>query len=265
LRPSPRLRPCPSLTFLLAAALGACATGKEDRGVGGGDGTPDAGSGAPDGARPDASSLPAAPDGGLVPVADAAPPDAAPPDAAPGEPDAAPCTITTINLLGNPSLDSGPGGGWLETSSAGYNLIVSQAELDELFGPGALVAHSPSYIAWLGGDYNLTDSLAQDVVIPADASNVAVRGQRWIASEESPSAPYDTLRVDIATTAGVQLELLEQWSNQDDTATWSAFNLPVSGNYQGQTVRLRFSGATDSTLNTNFFFDTLLLEVTTCQ
>ena len=221
---------------------------------------PTAGGDAATGGRPDGSPVEPRPPmtdaGVIVPDPDAAVPVDEEPDAAPEEP---PCTVTTVNLLANPTFDSGPGAGWQESSSLNYGIVLQQ---DDTPVPAA---HSPSFLAWLGGDVNLTDSVTQTVTIPADASAMQVRGQRWIASAETVAGAFDVLRLDIATTGGTQLELVKEWSNLDSTSTWSAFNLPVTGNYQGQTVQLRFRGSTDSSENTNFFLDSLLFEVTTCQ
>lgn len=196
-------------------------------------------------------------DAGVIqPDPDAAGEPVEEPDAAPEEP---PCTVTTINLLGNPTFDSGPGGGWQESSSGNYSLVVDQSE------PG-ISAHSPSFLAWLGGYDSAVDSLVQQVTLPADATNVRVRGQRWIDTFEAAGAlPWDVARLDIVSTSGVSLEGLAEWTNQNSTVSWTAFNVPVTGNYQGQTVRLRFRSNIDGSEPTSFLIDSLLLEVTTCQ
>ena len=66
----------------------------------------------PDG---DGSGATGKPDSGIE-LFDASPPHNDPSDAAPEPPS---CTTQTLNLLGNPNLDSGQGGGWLEASSGG--------------------------------------------------------------------------------------------------------------------------------------------------
>ena len=240
-------------------ALGACAQGTEDNNNGlGGDGLADASGGG------------GTPDGGGNPFptrADATPgqPDAEPmPDAEPviDEPDAEPidnCTFTDINLLGNANLDAGQGGGWLETSSGGYDVVVLDDE------PG-VTAHSGGYVAWMSGYDQAVDSLAQDIAVPADATSVSVRGVRWIATEEDAAAvAFDNAVLDIATTSGTQLEGVHEWSNQDDTSGWSAFNYQITGDYQGDTIRVRLRTDTDDSFPTHFLFDTLDFRVTTCM
>lgn len=249
-----------SLSSVLALALAACATGTEDRqgfGGDGGGGLADAGQG---GGVADA--------GNPFPTrADATPgqPDAEPsPDAEPviDEPDAEPidnCTVTNINLLGNANLDSGQGGGWVESSAGGYDIVVLDDE------PG-VTAHSGGYVAWMSGYDDAVDSLAQTINVPADATSVSVRGVRWIATEEDASAvAFDVATLDIVTTGGTQLELVHEWSNQDDTSNWAAFNYQVSGDYQGDAIRVRVRTDTDDSFPTHFLFDTLDFRVTTCM
>lgn len=244
----------------LVVLVAACANGSSDRQGLGSDG----------GGNPDATSLPDAMSIGdradasiILPVYDAAPApiDAAPPppDAAPGAPDATPCTDTVVNVLNNGNFDGGSGGGWMETSSGGFNLVVNQSE------PG-VTANTQPFLAWLSGYDDATDSLYQDVLIPDDATMVSVRGYRWTVTSEDPGAlGFDVSQIDIADGSGNSLEGLAEWTNQDATSTWTAFNLPVTGSYQGQIVRLRLRSDTDLSLSTHFLYDSLQLRLTTCQ
>ena len=140
-----------------------------------------------------------------------------------------------------------------------HALIINQSETD-----GEVNAQSPSFMAWLGGYDNAVDSLTQEVTVPADATNVRVRGHRRFITDEGGGV-YDRTWVDITDSAGTQLELLEEWSNQDDNSGWAAFNFAVGGNYQGDVIRLRLRSDADGSLSTHFFYDSLLLEVDTCQ
>lgn len=191
----------------------------------------------------------------------ALPPDAAPvADASPGTPDAAPlpdagCTDQVIQLLGNPGFDSGPGGGWVEQSS--YPLINADADIP-------VTPESGGYAVWMGGALSSTDVLYQDVAVPAGATSMQLAGSRWIATEEIGGV-YDTVTVQLASTANVAHETLATWSNSDDTTAWTGFTLPASGSYGGQTIRVFLRSVTDSINNTNFFFDTFALRVTVCQ
>lgn len=221
--------------------------------------------GRPDGSvtlTPDASPFPSPPD--AIPTFDAEPlppqPDAAPgaPDAAPGAPDATPCTDTVVQLLGNGNFDAGPGGGWVEQSM--YPLINEAAGL-----PAAISPQTGTHAVWMGGDYLTTDKLYQDVAVPAGATSMELVGYRWIATEETGTGAYDTVTLQLRSTADAALETLATWSNANAAEAWTAFTLPATGSYGGQTVRVYLESNTDSTLNTNFFFDTFALRVTVCQ
>jgi len=186
------------------------------------------------------------------------PPDAMPveelPDAGPVEP---PCTVQTINLLHNASFDNGVGG-WTQSSSGGYQLIMNQSET-------GITAHSGVQLGWLGGYDDAVDSLSQNLAIPADATNVTVTGQRYFTTDESGGS-YDKTWLDITDAGGgTQLEQLAQWSNGDATGAWVAFSFAPSGNYQGQTINVRLRSDSDYSNPSWFFYDTLRLQLTTCQ
>ena len=206
----------------------------------------------PDG---DGSGATEKPDSGIE-LADASPPHNDPADAAPEPPS---CTTQTLNLLGNANLDSGQGGGWLEASSGDYPLIVNQTATE-----GEVAAHTPVFMAWLGGYADAVDSMSQEIVLPADATAVHVTGMRYFMTDEGGGV-YDRSWVDLTNTSGTVLETLKQWSNQDASGAWAAFDFPVTGNFQGQTVRLRLRSDADDSLRTHFFYDSLTFQVTSCQ
>lgn len=195
-------------------------------------------------------------DSGFEAPIDANAPHGEAPDAAPEEPG---CTTQTINLLGNPDLDAGQGGGWLESSSGGYALIINQNATQ-----GEVAAHTPVFMAWLGGYADAVDSMSQEIALPADATAVHVTGQRRFLTDEGGGV-FDRSWVDVTSTSGTVLETLKQWSNQDANGSWAAFDFPLTGSYQGQTIRLRLRSDADDSLRTHFFYDSLAFQVTTCQ
>lgn len=195
---------------------------------------------------------PAPPDAG-APTPDAMPPHEDAPDAAPGPP---PCTVQTVNLLNNPNFDNGLGA-WAQSSSGGYQLIMNQSET-------GITAHSGVMVAWLSGYDDAVDSIAQNVPLPADASNVRVKGQRHFTTDES-GGTYDRTWLEISDPAGNLLEPLAEWSNQDVSGAWVAFDYALAGSYQGQTIKVTLRSDTDYSNPSWFFYDTMRLEVTTCQ
>ena len=277
----------------LASAAGGCATGENDAGGDPAAGLPDAAPAVDAMALPDAAPAPdgpALPPDAAPPPPDAAlpPPDAAPPppDAAPSPPDAAPppdaCVPTALELLSNPSFDDGPGGGWVETSSAGVNLVLDQSQTP-------VDAHTPNHLVWLGGYLEDSESgisgidlLRQDIALPPDATGFSITGFRIIGTEEpnDDGNHYDTLTVSIRDPAtDAVLETLNDpsvstctsfyggpctWSNLHESGTYQGFTLTPAGDYAGQTIRVELRSDVDIVFNTNFFVDTLQAQVTAC-
>ncbi len=195
------------------------------------------------------------PDAGVVAPADAMPAHNDPPDAAPPE-EPPPCTVQTVNVLNNANFDNGLGA-WAQTSSGGYQLIMNQSET-------GITAHTGVMVAWLSGYDDAVDSISQNVPLPADASSVSVKGQRHFQTDESGGV-YDRTWLEVTDQAGNVLEQLAVWSNQDTSGDWVAFQYALAGAYQGQTIKVRLRSETDFSNPSWFFYDTLRLELTTCQ
>jgi hypothetical protein len=228
----------------------------------------DADLGAPDAApRPDAAPLP--PDA-MPPPPDAMPlpPDAMPPpppDAAPGTPDAAPlpdappaCTPMNVNLLANAAFESGPGVGWIETSTGGYEIILQPTDLP-------FAAHTAPYAAWLGGYTNGTDTLLQSVTVPAGATQLRLTGYRVIGTTEvAGGGAWDYVYLRLRNSSGVVLETLGTYSNVDTIAAWTSFSFTASSPHAGESIQLYIEATNDIIDHSNFFFDTLSLEASVC-
>jgi kumamolisin len=263
---------------LALSALAACATTNPLEGDAGGPppddvdaskSSVDADPGAPDAApRPDAGD----PDASIPqPTPDAAPIDAAlppPPIDAAVAPDAPPCTPTTINLLTNAGFDTGPGAMWTEVQGTGGELILTGTALQNQ------PPHSPAYAVWFGGYDGAEEQLLQTITVPAGATNLHFKGQRWIKTAELGTTAFDKLSFEIlpvsSTTPLESIGGSPTYTNATTTTTWTAFDLPLTGNYAGQTVRLRLHATTDDltppqSYPTSFLIDTLVLEATVCQ
>jgi len=211
-----------------------------------------------------ADASPGSPDAPIFSTPDArvGTPDAAigPPDAMVQTPDASGCTTQTIQLLSNENFDLGSGGGWVE-NGAGYPIVLSPS--DPTY-PLPITPQSGNYAAWMGGVDSATRAIYQDVVVPADATNLTLSGYIYIATGET-SGVWDTWAATIRNTSGGVLETLASLSNADANDTWTAFSYPAATNLAGQTIRIYFENTNDAINNTNFFVDTLLLNVTSCQ
>jgi len=143
------------------------------------------------------------------------------------------------NIVVNPGFESGPGVGWSESSSGGYEVI-------DTYQP-----HTGSYSADECNYNNCTDYVQQQLTVP---SNASLRYWWYMTSQEPTTTAYDYLKVQVYSTGGSLLGTLRTWSNTSTRSTWSQDTLSLSA-YAGQTVVLRFTTTTDYTMPTNFFVD----------
>jgi len=244
----------------------------------GGEGDDDAGTGADGGdvdgvtAPLDASGLPidagtlridasVSPiDASVSPIdASVSPIDAAVPDAfVAASPDAAPCTLTWVSLLGNGNFDLGRTV-WVETASNGAAIILSPA-------PTVLTPHSGAWVARHLGANNETETMAQSVTIPAGATGLRLRGYRCFVTQETGGVAYDFLTVRLRE-GGAAREVLKAWSNLDATAAcnWSFFELVATNAYPGRTLELQMAATSDAASLSSLYLDTLALEAQVCQ
>lgn len=146
-------------------------------------------------------------------------------------------------------------GGWVEYSSLRASLISS-------FPPPSGAYHSGQFGAYLADYNNAHDHIAQEVTLPANATEVTLRYWWQVETAESTLRPYDFLTVTVDAVSGTPLATLEVLSNQDVGPAWqqSVHDLLA---YRGQTVSLRFEARTDANRTTAFFLDDVQLRVCT--
>jgi serine protease len=145
----------------------------------------------------------------------------------------------TPNPVVNPGFESGPTG-WTEFSSHGWDVIVNSG-----FPPG-VSPHSGSWAAWLGGDYDDTSYIQQQMTIPPDTAYL--RYWHWIASEDSCGWDYGRVVVN-----GTNVHSYDLCTSQN-TNGWVQKVVNLSA-YAGQNVTLRLEVETDGSLNSNLFVD----------
>ena len=169
------------------------------------------------------------------------------------------CTVMTRNLLTNPSFDATPiGTGWV------------QAPIDPLYpiitADGTLVQSAPNK-AWMAGLARAaaTDTLHQDVTVPAGATALVLTGYYEIRTAELGAVPYDNAKIQLAQTGGALIEQAWSKSNANPTTAFTALQFTFATPHAGETLRLRLSTVSDSTYTTSFYFDSLALTATYCQ
>ena len=143
------------------------------------------------------------------------------------------------NIVKNPGFERGPGVHWNESSSGGY-VIVDKSR-----------PHTGVYSANFC-DYNkCSESIEQTITAP---DNATLTYWWYQTSSEGRTTAYDYLRVQVFNSSGDLLATLRTWSNNHRRNTWKQDSLSMAS-FAGQTVRLRFTVTTDSTLKTAFFVD----------
>lgn len=168
------------------------------------------------------------------------------------------CNSTPSDLLTNGYFDANPAGtGWTQMPIMANDNIVTT-------DPGVANPQSPTMYAFLAGyPQAASDSLYQDVAVPANATSLQITGFYAVKTNELGGV-YDTSKVEIVTTTGTVLETILSTSNKN--ATWAPLDKTITNlaAMKGQTVRLRFTSTSDSTYATGFGYDTIKLLVT-CQ
>ncbi|HEX8267633.1 MAG TPA: hypothetical protein VF596_19685 [Pyrinomonadaceae bacterium] len=117
--------------------------------------------------------------------------------------------------------------------------------------------------AWLNGYGSVrTDTLFQQVNIPAAATNAALSFWLRISTDETTAAvSYDTLKLQVRNSSGATLETLATYSNLEAAANYTQKTFDLTA-YKGQTIQIYLIGAEDSTLKTSFLLDDFALNAT---
>jgi hypothetical protein len=157
-------------------------------------------------------------------------------------------------------------------SSAAQNLIVNGG-FENGSAPWTLTAgvlnssaseppHSGTFDAWLDG-YGVThtDSATQTVTIPSTATTATLTFWLHIdTAETTTTTAFDTLQVQVLNSSNTVLATLGTFSNLNKAAGYQQRSFSVI-NFKGQTVKIRFLGREDSSLQTSFVIDDVALNV----
>lgn len=144
------------------------------------------------------------------------------------------------SALVNPGFESGPGVGWTQSSSGGYQLITGDKP------------RAGAYGVWTGGYNGATEYVAQKVTVPA---NGALGYAYRIESQESTGASArDTLEVRVYSSTGALLATPRRLSNANTRNAWLQDRVSLAS-YAGQSVTVRFQVRTDGSRPTSFYLD----------
>ena len=169
-----------------------------------------------------------------------------------------PCTVTTTNLLVNPSFDATPiGTGWTQAPiDAAYPIITSD-------WPAGRATEQGMDAAPCSANAQTTRSTRMSPCPRARPSSSSPATTRFRTQELG--GVYDRAKIQLVQTGGTLIEEALAKTNSNATTAWTAFQFTFATPHAGETVRLRLSTASDSTDSTSFFFDSLALTATVCQ
>ncbi|MFI5931538.1 M4 family metallopeptidase [Actinoplanes sp. NPDC051494] len=157
------------------------------------------------------------------------------------------CTAT--QLLANPGFESGATS-WTQSTTGIIGVHSTQQ------------ARTGTYAAWLNGNGSTsTQSIYQQVTLPTGCAAYALSFYLHIDSAETTTTTqYDKLQVQVLNTSGTVLGTLGTYSNLNKATGYTVRSFSLAA-YAGQTVRLRFYGTEDSSLQTSFTIDDTALNI----
>lgn len=163
---------------------------------------------------------------------------------------------TAAQLLSNPGFESGP----TQTAWTWSSTIGTASQFFN--SSSAEPPHSGAYDAWMNGwGATDTDTLAQTVTIPSSCQNATLTF--WLhvdTAETTTTTKYDTLKLDILNSSGTVVATPGNWSNLDHNTGYAQWSVNLAA-YIGQTIKIRFTGSEDSSLQTSFVLDDTALNV----
>jgi hypothetical protein len=153
-------------------------------------------------------------------------------------------------LVGNPGFENG-------TATAPWTLTAGVINNNAAEPP-----HSGSWDAWLDGyGTTHTDTATQTVTLPSTITTATL--SFWLhidTAETTTTTAFDTLQVQVLNSSNAVLATLGTFSNLNHAAGYQQRSFDMSS-FKGQTVKIRFLGKEDSSLQTSFVIDDVALNV----
>jgi hypothetical protein len=158
-------------------------------------------------------------------------------------------SATSQNLIVNGGFETGTATPWTMTAGV-LNNSASEP------------AHTGAWDAWHNGyGTTHTDSSVQTVTIPSTATTANL--VFWLhidTAETTTTTAFDTFQVQVLNSANTVLATLGTFSNLNKAAGYQSHTFSVLS-FKGQTVKIRFLGTEDSSLQTSFVLDDVALNV----
>ncbi|MCU1255764.1 MAG: hypothetical protein JWM83_2063, partial [Candidatus Angelobacter sp.] len=158
-------------------------------------------------------------------------------------------SATTQNLIVNGGFETGAASPWTMTAGV-LNNSASEP------------AHTGAWDAWHNGyGTTHTDSSVQTVTIPSTATSANL--VFWLhidTAETTTTTAFDTFQVQVLNSANAVLATLGTFSNLNKAAGYQSHTFSVLS-FKGQTIKIKFLGNEDSSLQTSFVLDDVALNV----
>lgn len=158
--------------------------------------------------------------------------------------------------LDNWNFEFGRNGAWTESSK----IIFSKSESPLILPP--YKGKENLYYAWLGGEFNANNVLAQGVAVPKGYTNVKLVFDAWVESDEDQCGS-DIARVTLDGTDQVSLALCKATNStvKPSTGGWVTQMVPLTNlaAIEGKPVQLAFRVTTNSAKNSNWYIDNVRL------
>ena len=155
----------------------------------------------------------------------------------------------TTNLIVNGGFETGAASPWTLTAGV-LNNSTSEP------------AHTGAWDAWLDGyGTSHTDSATQTVTISSTATSANL--VFWLhidTAETTTTTAFDVLTVQVLNSANTVIGTLGSFSNLNKAAGYQQHTFSVLS-FKGQTVKIRFIGTEDTSLQTSFVLDDIALNV----
>jgi hypothetical protein len=164
---------------------------------------------------------------------------------------------TSVQLIGNPNFDT-TAIAWTEASGGGYPLITTPP----------IAAQTSPYVLWEGGYDNANDDCYQSVTIPAGALSISYSFYYLVGTNEVASTnKYDVMDAYLYDPTTNNEQVFLELSNVDDNGTtqWRRFSTQLPTGLAGHAWEFGFITSTDYQDFTNFFIDTVSLNVSACS
>jgi hypothetical protein len=155
----------------------------------------------------------------------------------------------TTNLIVNGGFETGTATPWTLTAGV-LNNSASEP------------AHTGSWDAWLDGyGTTHTDSAVQTVTIPSTA--ISANLVFWLhidTAETTTTTAFDVLTVQVLNSSNTVIGTLGSFSNLNKAAGYQSHTFSVLS-FKGQTIKIKFTGTEDVSLQTSFVLDDIALNV----